>query len=160
MKKSIVLLLLAVAASGCKPADKASSDVAEIAVPKDAAGFVNELKAAKLPVDQIRVVTAADDENELLGRPGQYTSKAIFIDTRHPKTGEDFDANENTVEVFATEEDAKKRHDYIAAVTKEMPMFTQYLVLDGKVLARFDKSLLPDEVKAYEAALKKLNRGS
>jgi hypothetical protein len=120
----------------------------------DAAGIAEALKKAGLPVESITILTEATDENKMMGRPGLYTSKVFFIDGRHK--GEGMEPNEqNTVEVFASEEDATRRREYIEGVTKEMPMFTQYIIQSGQTLVRLDKSLTPNEAKEYEAALEK-----
>lgn len=110
-----------------------------------------QFKSAGLPVADEKVVTEASDDNHLLGRPNQYSSKVFFFDIRHPKAeGED---NENTIEVFATEADAKARHDYIENVTKGVPMLLQYQLLNGKTLVRLSKAVLPSEAEGYKKAL-------
>ena len=60
----------------------------------------------------VQVYTAANDPNHLLGRPGGYTSKAAFSDSRVSPAdveGLDKDAIERggSVEVFKTQEEAR-----------------------------------------------------
>lgn len=43
---------------------------------------VDGLRAAGLPIGEVQVFDASNDPNSQLGRPGQYTSKASFADTR------------------------------------------------------------------------------
>lgn len=50
--------------------------------PANAAAVVTGMKAAGAPIKLTVTFTAASDENDLLGRPGQYTSKAAFKDTQ------------------------------------------------------------------------------
>ena len=123
----------------------------EPAAPANAAEVATALVKAGLPVVNVVVLTEAGDTNQLLGRPGQYTSKAFFYDKRHPKA--EGDEGENTIEVFDSAADAKTRRDYIARVTEGVAFATQYQLLRGKVLVRLDKALLPSESKQYDQAL-------
>lgn len=102
----------------------------------------------------MNVLTEATDTNKMMGRPNGYTSKAFFVDQRHEGEGME-PAEQNTVEVFPTVEDATRRREYIEGVTKGMPMLTQYIIQTGPVLLRLDKVLTPSEAKEYEAALGK-----
>lgn len=111
-----------------------------------AADVTDAFAAAGLPVHRVVVLNAATDPNQLLGRPGQYTSKVTFSDARRSDA-------ENTVEVFATAAQARTRRDYIARITEGAPFLTQYQVLDGRILARFDRAMLPQEVEQYRSAL-------
>lgn len=120
--------------------------------PIDAAGAADALRKAGLPVQSVVVVTEKSDDNQLLGRPGQYTSKVFFYDGRHPKVP-DSDEGENTIEVFPDDASAKRRRDYIAGVTEGIGMLTQYQYLNGRVLVRLDKVVLPSEAKGYEKAI-------
>lgn len=156
MKHVAVALALTLALTGCGKKESGSSVAAvEAAKPLDAAGVAEGLKKAGLPVENVAVLDEKTDSNNLLGRPGQYTSKADFFDHRHPKTATSDDGSA-TIEVFANAEDAKKRRDYIAKVTDGVPFLLQYQVLRGKVLLRLDKVALPSEVKEYEEALAKI----
>ena len=114
------------------------------------------IEKAGLPVADIKVITAETDDNKLLGRSGQYTSKVYFTDTRHPKDPEAFNSVDNTIEGFASVDDAKKRAEYVGGIAKATPMFAQYIYQSGVFVVRLDKAVLPDEAKGYEAALKKI----
>src|SRR5687768_6551864 len=76
------------------------------------------LRGSGLPVTGVRVLTADTDPNKLLGRPGEYTAKVSWQDGRAP--GE---ANDATIEVFATADDLKRRKAYTEAVAKTGSMF-------------------------------------
>ncbi len=155
MRLKIAVLALALLVAGCQAkSDGAQQEVAAVKI-DTAADVAKAFAAAGLPVKDLVVLDASSDTNHLLGRPGQYASKVMFFDARHPKPGPDDDTGENTIEVFADPAAAKARHDYIDGIAKSAPIFAQYLVLNGKVLARFDKVLLPAEVDAYKAALAK-----
>ena len=122
-----------------------------------AEAVAKRLASAGLPVVQIVALTAATDSNKLLGRPGQYISKADFEDSRRLASGDDeMDVTDNTIEVFATVADAQRRQAYITRVTSAAPMFTQYIYRRGTILLRIQKSMLPDEARSYEAALAKI----
>lgn len=151
----IALLFASVALAGCKPA---SNEPPPVVAPKveTAEDVANGLVKAGLPVANIKVVTAETDDNKMLGRPGQYNSKVYFDDTRHPTKEDEFETVENTIEGFPSEEEAKRRQEYVAEVTKAMPMFNQYIYRAGKFVLRLDKAVLPDEAKAYETALSKI----
>jgi hypothetical protein len=120
------------------------------AAPLDAAGVVDRLKAAGLPIASVTVFDAASDPNGLLGRPGQYTSKANWTDS---KLGVDLQADNNgTVEVFATEADAKARKEYVDAISKDMPLVGYYTYRSGVYVLRITFDVTPDQAKQYEAA--------
>lgn len=135
------------ASTASAPAVAASPTIASAKAVADA------FAKAGLKVSNIVEVTPETDTNNLLGRPGQYTSKVFFYDARHPRKDDGMDEGENSIEVFATAEDAKTRHDYIAEVTKGAAFLTQYQLLRGNVLVRFDKVALPAEVEEYRKAL-------
>lgn len=117
---------------------------------------LQSLKAAGLPIGQSLSYTADNDPNKLLGRPGQYTGKLMFVDTRITDAAPGFEvANGGSIEVFDSATEAKKRADYIKAVTEGVSFLTEYSYQDGPVLLRLSKSLTPDQAKAYETALKK-----
>jgi hypothetical protein len=108
-----------------------------------------------------QVYTEANDPNHLLGRPGGYTSKAAFSDSRVSSAdveGLDNDAIERggSVEVFKTEKEAKSRADYIETIAKSMPSATEYHYITGGILVRVSKLLTPTQAKDYEAAAKNI----
>ncbi|MFD0404409.1 hypothetical protein [Kitasatospora sp. NPDC127116] len=105
-----------------------------------------------------RSVTAEDDPNHLLGRPGQYTSKVTFTDSRVKEAdveGEDADsvARGGAVEVFATEADAKARAQYIQGIVKSLPAAVEYDYVRGTVLIRVSKFLTPAQADGYKGAI-------
>ncbi|CAM5480642.1 MULTISPECIES: hypothetical protein [Streptomyces] len=113
-----------------------------------------EVTAAKLNT----VVTAENDPNKLLGRPGQYTSKVTFTDSRIAAADvEGLDKDDSlrggAVEVFGSAGDAKARADYIESVTKSMPALAEYHYLDGPVLVRVSHYLTPQQATEYRSAL-------
>lgn len=152
--------------------EKEKSDVSY----EKAEDVVNLLKKSEeLPIGEINVYSADNDPNELLGRPGGYTSKADFLDANVEKkaieTAVEEGSNEaevkqsiresfgvengGSVEVFETNEDAEKRKEYIETITKEMGgLLTEYSYVKKNVLLRLSKSLTHDHAAVYETVLK------
>lgn len=64
--------------------------------------------------------------------------------------------NGGSVEVFANEQDAKNRFDYVSNIAKAGGMFSEYDFRDGNVLLRLSHDLTPSQEKAYEAAIQKV----
>ena len=125
--------------------------------PQRSAGqVIKQLQAAGVPIDASRELTAKNDPNELLGRPGQYTGKAFFHDARVPAekdSPELMDADSGgSVEVFASEADAKNRADYVRSLTEGSGLFAEYSYLHGTAFIRVTKKLTPDQAKVYERA--------
>ncbi|MFJ9771254.1 hypothetical protein ACIRVF_08415 [Kitasatospora sp. NPDC101157] len=136
------------AASPAQPADQAA----------DASAVLAKLTAAVKTVKTGVQVTADNDPNHLLGRPGQYTSKVTFSDSRIKAAdveGEKEDSvnRGGAIEVFATEADAKARSEYIQGIVKGMPALMEYDYVHGPVLVRVSKLLTPDQAKALQAAI-------
>lgn len=153
MRRTAVLAAITLLfAAGCGGSSKSSS-------PTDAAAVVAKLKAAGLPIANVAVVTAANDPNQMLGRPNQYTGKDTFTDTRiDPSKARDNEAGTvdlgGAVEVFSNSSDAKRRAAYITSMKKSMPMFgTEYDYISGDVLLRLSQALTPDQTAAYKTAL-------
>lgn len=161
MKRAGIAIMATMAMAGCGvPNEKLPEDPPTTAAPKtvtDAQQVLTAIRAANLPIDKVRTITAETDANKLLGRPHQYTSKIDFLDTRFPD-GKLEEAT-NNIEVFVTSEDAQRRHDYIDGVMKDLPLATQYLILRKNILVRVNGAVSPTAAKEYEAAVDKLLAG-
>ena len=107
-------------------------------------------------------VTAATDPNHLLGRPGQYTSKITFTDSRI-KAADVTDSTKGSVdlggaiEVFADPAIAEARAKYIEAVTKSMSALAEYDYVHGTVLVRVSHYLTPAQAAGYKSAADSLD---
>lgn len=127
--------------------------------PRSARQVVQRFKRAGLPIGRVEVYTATTDLNHLLGRPGQYTSKANWIDTRikgEGSSGTSIDSvRGGSVEVFGTLADASRRARYVRAVTQSSSAFVEYDFQRGSVLLRLSRDLTPAQASAYKAALKR-----
>lgn len=127
--------------------------------PLTAAAVVAKLKAAGLPIGQVVVYTETTDPNHLLGRPGQYTSKATFTDKRistadtgaGPHLG-DIELG-GSVEAFGSPGDASNRADYIRSVSQGGSMFAEYDYLRDTTLLRVSNYLTPSRAARYQTVL-------
>ena len=117
---------------------------------------LSALIKAGLPITGVVTYNAATDPNSLLGRPGHYTSKADFEDSRHLASADDPEASGNTIEVFTTEAAAQKRQIYTDRIAQSAPFMFQYVIRRRTIVLRLKKAFLPDQAKAYEAALAKI----
>ncbi|WP_328863153.1 hypothetical protein [Streptomyces sp. NBC_00306] len=138
---------------GAASAEKADELTAQQAV----AALGESIPELKL----VQVYTAANDPNHLLGRPGGYTSKAAFSDSRVSSAdveGLDKDAIERggSVEVFKTQEEAQSRANYIETIAKSMPSATEYHYIADGILVRVSRVLTPTQAKEYEAGATRL----
>ena len=120
------------------------------------------LQGRGLPIDKITVFTAETDPNALLGRPHQYTSKVNFHDSRlePPRDPARLDVQDGgSIEVFANQDDAEPRFDYVSGLAKS-PLFAEYDYVEGKALLRLSHQLTPDQASEYEKEFRALLKGS
>ncbi|MFE9127082.1 hypothetical protein ACFYOF_16955 [Streptomyces sp. NPDC007148] len=113
-----------------------------------------QVRAAKVS----GTVTAENDPNHLLGRPGQYTSKITFTDVRiKPSDVEGTEKGDvergGAIEVFSSATDATTRAKYIQTVTKSMPALAEYNYVHGAVLVRVSHYLTPTQAATYKTAV-------
>lgn len=136
------------------PVASASASVPAFTKPPTTARVIAWFMHSKIPIatSDIAMVDEKTDSNKLLGRPHQYTEKAMWKDARTGETGEPSLETGGTVELFANEEDAKTRFDYVDKLSAT-PMLAEYHYLRGPVLVRLSKDLSPSQAKEYEAAL-------
>ena len=123
-----------------------------------AAQYATLMQEAGLPIENIIDYTVETDPNELLGRPGEYTSKVNFADSRIEQYDE-ADPKGGSIEVFASEEDMVRRKDYIASILREMPILgNEYLYPspDGLSLLRVSYDVTPDQAEQYRIAFEEI----
>ena len=123
-----------------------------------AMAVVSGLAAQGLPVGELVEYTAETDPNELLGRPGGYTSKVNFRDARLDPESADFDVQDGgAVEVFATPEDLEDRVARLEASWEAFPLLDEdVLFTHESVLVRVSTRLLTADSDAYGAALREI----
>lgn len=110
-------------------------------------------KKEGLPIGETVVYSAATDPNNRLGRPGQYTGKASWVDTRVKQSEFSNGPAGGTVEVFAGQKELAARRDYIKSVQEGMPMLQQYIFESGNALLRLEFALTPDQAAEYQRVL-------
>ena len=118
--------------------------------------IVAAFKAAGLPVGTVQVYDAKNDPNTLLGRPGQYTAKFSFADTRLEQPEDDVTGG--SIESFANDKDLQNRVKYVKAITESTPMFAEYEYTNGLMFLRIDKGLTPDQAAAYDKVFQTLGK--
>jgi len=131
--------------------------VSGLSGPLDATEVVQRLEEEGMPIGETKAYTAENDPNELLGRPGQYTSKVIFEDTRlgRDRSVSGFDVqNGGSVEVFENNEDAIRRAEYVEAIAQSLGPLNEYAFREGAVLLRLSHRHTPQQAGKYEAALR------
>lgn len=120
-----------------------------------AAQVVDGLRSAGLPIGAVEVFDESNDPNERLGRPGQYTSKASFADTR---IGADVDGVEGggDVEAFDDSTAMSARADYLEGFADRPPIGGWYQYTAGNAILRVPFALTPDQAEQYDSALQAL----
>lgn len=145
MKKGIsiflCLLLLLVMLAGCGGAPEESK--------YKAIDYAEALKQAGFPISSIIDYTDKTDPNGLLGRPGEYTSKVNWADTRVEQYDVDEDPLGGTIEVFSSKNDMGSRKQYLEAMAVNEYIYESP---DGLALMRIDYDIVPDDAKQYENA--------
>jgi len=122
--------------------------------------IMNAIKAKGLPIGETFTYNDTNDLNHLLGRPGQYTSKSVWKDTRvhaqDSNTGANIAVSDGgSIEVCANATDAQKRFKYIQAISTSGPaMFAEYEYISGPAILRVSSQLTPTQAKEYEDAFK------
>jgi hypothetical protein len=171
---ALTMLSAGLLAAGCGSDKSGKSDESGAAAPPAATAsssspapkkltaeqVAKALKDHNLPIKKITVYDENTDPNKKLGRPGQYTSKVSFIDSR-VKNGQPNDVSSGgSVEVFEDAADALARGRYIQTTLRSMPMLgAEYDYISGGVLLRVAGELRPSGAKAYGAALETIAGG-
>lgn len=139
-----------------KPSSSAASSTPAAETP-DAESVVKSLAESIGDAQPATVYTAATDPNNLLGRPGGYTSKADFTDGRAKPKLDDEVQNGGSVEVYADPAEAEERATFVAETLDKMKIFgTEYHYLKGGILLRVSGALTPEQAAEYEKALDQL----
>ncbi|MFK0222185.1 hypothetical protein ACIQWN_28845 [Streptomyces vinaceus] len=147
--------------SKAQPAAPAAASSAAPKPASDASSTYKAIAAAVPSATGNTPVTADNDPNHLLGRPGQYTSKITFKDSRI-KTADTEGLQPGDVslggaiEAFTAPAEAEARANYIRTVTQGMPMLTEYDYVHGTNLIRVSRLLTPEQAGDYEKAAAKL----
>lgn len=119
--------------------------------------MLTKLKAADVGVTGGTIQDENTDPNNLLGRPGGYTSRAS-ADLPGGRRDEPVHSINRglVVEVFPTADDADRRAEYIQTVTKGMPLLPaeyHYRADAGRVLVRVSGLVKPSRAAKVAAAV-------
>ncbi len=158
MGRRIIILAFALALVACGGASHAAGTVAPTATrsgrfPATADGVVQALKAAGVPIASVTTFTATTDPNHELGRPGGYTAKINWLDTRITQETSGIQGG-GSVEVFCDANGAKARVDYITKLVNGLGgVVSEYDYQRGPIVLRVSGLLTPDQAKVYEQAL-------
>lgn len=125
--------------------------------PPTASSLVQALGAAGLPIGTSVIYAAETDPNSNLGRPGQYTGKVAWIDTRVdcPLGEPDFTCG-GTAEEFANAGDRDQRYEYLGGFADQPPIGGFYMWRLPNMVVRVGYALTPAEAAEYGAALDQL----
>jgi hypothetical protein len=159
MRAVAAVVVVAVVVAAAAAAAAAAGTPSATARPPTARQLVLGLRSAGLPVGKMRVYTAATDGNHLLGRPGAYTGKVSFRDTRiHDGGGGYAVSSGGSLEIYASSADATRRAAYVSAIfsSSSPAVPTEHDVVRGRVFLRLSHVLTPAQVRAYVAALRRL----
>lgn len=150
MRLMLALLLMLTAGCGMLPPVAKSG-------PADASAVLEILKAKGLPIGETLVITAESDPNHLLGRPGGYTSKVAWRDTR-VREGDNLGGVRagGSIEMYPDAAVARQRGEYISAIVAKAPIFGEYTYVQGRIVLRVSKILTPDQAEQYRAVLAEL----
>ncbi len=125
--------------------------------PLTAAAIVERLQAADLGLTDGVAQTEDDDPNDLLGRPGGYTSRASADLPGGDEEGGKFSVDRGlVVEVFDEASLAQRRSDYIKGLQEASPILGtewHYRTGDGTGLVRVSGKVKPSLAKKLETAV-------
>lgn len=153
-RTALALFVATLALAGCASGPPAPT----------AGQVVTQLAAKTTTARAAEVYTPATDPNHLMGRPGGYSSKANFRDSRVPELkplegvtvswGPGVESG-GSVEVYDDADQAEQRYKYVQGIAKAAPgMDVGYTYLRGQIILRVAGALTPDQAAGYEAALK------
>jgi hypothetical protein len=131
--------------------------------------LIQKFKDAGIPIGEAINLSAENDPNQLLGRPGQYVNKWRFEDERisrlppgdmtYAQLVEELDVDDGgTVEVFNNAEEAKRRAEYVQSITMSIPFLNEYSWQVEEIFLRVGKGLTPAQAADYERVLREALR--
>jgi hypothetical protein len=157
------------AVTGSSPARTTATATGPATDPTRAAGLAGltaeqvalRLAAAGLPLRTTIVYNQANDPDNILGRPGSYTSKIAFGDPRIGGTTvararADAIERGGSIEVYPDAFGAQARAEYLRAVSSTGSVFAAGTRPRGGIVLRVSRYLPPEAVRSYETTLRSL----
>lgn len=108
---------------------------------------IDAITAANLPINKPFHYDEANDPNELLGRPNQYTAKMNFKD---PDTKD----VELSIEIFPSNERAEARCAYIESIGKASSILSKYCFVNRNAVLHIHSKMQPYRAAEYERAFR------
>ena len=141
----LFVLLFALLFSGCQ----SSTNEQQAAKPQTLKlnDVIKAFKAENLPLGQLEFFNAKSDPQQLLGKPNQYTEKAIWKTTEKMV---------HTVEAFANETDAQTRKSAIEAAAQSGAQPKEYVYAHKNILLRLHHEMLAGTAERFVWELKSL----
>ncbi|MFT4036835.1 MAG: hypothetical protein QM692_01545 [Thermomicrobiales bacterium] len=124
-----------------------------------ALSIVQALQAAGLPIGAYEEYTIYTDPNEMMGRPGGYTSKVNFLDTRLEREYTDeYDVSDGgSVEFFANTKNLQARVKHLEFVQATIPLIdSEVMITHGTALLRVSNRLLITYSDGYRGQFRTL----
>lgn len=99
----------------------------------------------------VQKVTVKNDPNDLLKRPGGYTSAAYIYDENSEAIDQGLDVDLGAkIESFKTERDARSRYNYLKQLFSDSPILGgEYTYIEGPVLLRVAQDVPPKVARKY-----------
>lgn len=153
MKKLIIIVIAVVVIAGIAVQSRSdntnSPDTIKTNETLDLNTLVDKLKIQYPTIQETKIYTEANDPNNELGKPGKYSQGAAFWDSRTSFTPDSTEPERwgvdagGSIEVYSSDEEAKKRVEYIEALNKSMPSFLSpgAVKQKGKVVIRASNEL-------------------
>jgi hypothetical protein len=163
----LVLTLCACGAEGTessgKPSTTSSGTSAESRSPRENAvsddpqAIAADLKDDIPQIGKVVKITEDNDDNDLIGRPGQYDAVTFMEDKRLDcSPSNNFDGLSidcgAKLERWPSKSDAQARADDIQSKLKEFGLGAEYDYVRDRVLLRVSGTLKPSEAKAYKSS--------
>lgn len=104
----------------------------------------------------VEKVTVKNDPNDLLKRPGGYTSAAYIYDDNSESYDQGLDVDLGAkIEEFKTERDARSRYNYLKQLFADSPILGgEYTYIEGPVLLRVAQAVPPKVARKYRDAFR------
>jgi hypothetical protein len=150
----LLALLFLVACGGPRGGTSAPAATTTTAADKllSAKELLAKFQQDGLPVGQVTCFTEESDPNDMLGRPGGYTSKCDWADKREQQSDPE-DLTGGSIEVFDASETAIARADALSAFAGAGMLSTGYTwVVGSATVLRIDKELTSKQAAEYRTA--------